>query len=238
MTDIRRVGDSGIHTVEGNIAGSRAAFLTKKRDKEAAEYEAEKNKIKEQNAAGVGRIDDKFNAATDSLEQEFRRRTVGLVTAEDFRKARELVVDVVQDGEKKQREREEEASQQRKKDRALKRKKMASTLSFTVDDDEDEGGGAASITAGNDKASSSSSISTATAAVSSSSSSSAAPSSSSCPSAVLMKKLKKDPTIDCSFLPDRDRDRAQQEERERLRLEWLKQQGDVKNEVRYSDDAS
>ena len=75
--DIRRVGDSGINTVEGNVAGARAARLTKEREKQGAEYEAAKNKIKNDNAAGVGRIDDKFNAASDASEQEFRRRTVG-----------------------------------------------------------------------------------------------------------------------------------------------------------------
>jgi hypothetical protein len=32
MTDIKRVGDAGIHTVEGNVAGLRAARLTKERD--------------------------------------------------------------------------------------------------------------------------------------------------------------------------------------------------------------
>ncbi len=82
MTDIRRVGDSGIHTIEGNVAGARAAELTKQREKEQAEYESVKNKIKHQNSVSVGRIDDKFNAASDILEQEFKKRTVGLVTAE------------------------------------------------------------------------------------------------------------------------------------------------------------
>jgi len=53
---------SGIHTVEGNVAGSRAARLTKQREAQKAEYESYKNKIKEQNSAAVGRIDDKFNA--------------------------------------------------------------------------------------------------------------------------------------------------------------------------------
>ena len=60
----------------------------------------------------------------------------GLVTAEDFRKARELVSDDITEGEKRQREREEEASSKRKNERALKRKKMASSLSFAMDDDD------------------------------------------------------------------------------------------------------
>ena len=137
MTDIKRVGDTGIHTVEGNIAGNRANRLTKQRDKQKADYEAAKNKIKEQNAAGVGRIDDKFSAATDSLEQEFRRRTVGLVTADDFRKAKAETEEVKIDKDKFSQQREHEAAEKRKKDRASKRKKMASSLSFTVDDDAD-----------------------------------------------------------------------------------------------------
>ena len=137
MTDIKRVGDTGIHTVEGNLAGSRASRLTKQRDIQKAEYETAKNKIKEQNAAGVGRIDDKFSAATDSLEQEFRRRTVGLVTADDFRKAKAETEDVKVDSENVVQRRELEAMERRKKERAMKRKKMASSLSFAVDDEAD-----------------------------------------------------------------------------------------------------
>jgi protein FAM50 len=138
MTDIKRVGDTGIHTVEGNIAGSRAAKLTKQREKEKAEYEAIKNKIKEQNSATIGRIDDKFNAASDVMEQEFRRRTVGLVSAEDFRRAREVAQETKNEHEKKQQELEKEVQEYKKKEKELKRKKMAATLSFGLDDDEEE----------------------------------------------------------------------------------------------------
>ena len=45
--------------------------------------------IKEDNAIttdSINRIDSKFAAATDTLEQEFRRKTVGLVSADDFKK--------------------------------------------------------------------------------------------------------------------------------------------------------
>lgn len=82
MTDIKRVGDAGIHTVEGNLAGSRAAGLNKQRQSQQSEYEEVKNKIKLQNSVQVGRIDDKFNAGSDILEEEFKKRTVGLVSAE------------------------------------------------------------------------------------------------------------------------------------------------------------
>ena len=54
MTDIRRIGDSGIHTVEGNVAGGRAARLTKERDAQKAEYEKTKTKIKDDLNGGIG----------------------------------------------------------------------------------------------------------------------------------------------------------------------------------------
>ena len=54
------------------------------------EYEAVKQKIKQENSVGVEsihQIDKKFNGntLTDSLEQEFRLKTIGLVTADEFR---------------------------------------------------------------------------------------------------------------------------------------------------------
>lgn len=69
MTDIKRVGDAGVYTQEGNLAGARAARLNKQREKDKAAYEAAKNKIKETNA--LGKIDDKFaSSSADALEQE------------------------------------------------------------------------------------------------------------------------------------------------------------------------
>ena len=133
MTDIKRIGDSGIHTVEGNVAGGRAAQLTKQRDKEQAEYERLKNKIKEQNSASLGRIDDKFSSSTEVLEQEFRQRTVGLVTAEDFRKARSLVDKAKELTEKKLLEERNALDEKKKADRDAKRKRMVSSLSFAND---------------------------------------------------------------------------------------------------------
>ena len=133
--------DTGIHTVEGNLAGERAARLSKKRAEDQAEYEAKKRKIEEDAALGVRKIDDKFNKHTteSAREQAFRQATTGLVTAADFKRAREVA-----DGEpaaaegagaeaavKKQAKAEKKAKQ-------LAKKKAASTLSFGDDlDDED-----------------------------------------------------------------------------------------------------
>ena len=47
---------------------------------------------------------------------------------------------------------------------------------------------------------------------------------------VKRNKLKKNPNVDTSFLPDREREEAERKERERLRLEWLTNQEQIKKE--------
>ena len=47
---------------------------------------------------------------------------------------------------------------------------------------------------------------------------------------VKRNKLKKNPNVDTSFLPDREREEAERKERERLRLEWLTKQERIKKE--------
>ena len=78
--------DTGINTVEGNVAGSRAAGLSKKRAAEQAEFEARKQKIKADSERGKLGIDAKFdsNQNVSAEEQKFRAKTVGLVTAEEY----------------------------------------------------------------------------------------------------------------------------------------------------------
>lgn len=43
-------------------------------------------------------------------------------------------------------------------------------------------------------------------------------------------RLKKNPNVDTSFLPDREREEAERKERERLRVEWLTKQEAIKKE--------
>lgn len=45
-----------------------------------------------------------------------------------------------------------------------------------------------------------------------------------------MKKVKKDPTVDTSFLPDREREEEENRLREELRQEWASQQQKLKEE--------
>jgi protein FAM50 len=228
MTDIKRIGSSGIHTVEGNVAGSRAAKLTKAREEQSASYEATKSKIKEQNTAVIGKIDDKFNVAADSAEQEFRRRTVGLVTAYEFRQARLTASSQdAQAQEHQQREDQQriDVGEKKKMDRAEKRKKMASTLSFDADGEDEppsfvpKKSKTVSAAMATDINLDSNVDSTTVGAAEESS------------SAVFKKKSMKNPDVDTSFLPDKDRDEMLEKEKLRLRQEWIDQQEIIKNEV-------
>lgn len=207
MTDIKRIGDSGIHTVEGNVAGARAARLTKQREAQQQQYELVKNKIKEENATGIGRIDDKFNSGSDRLEQEFRQKTIGLVSAEDFRKLKNAVDNSSTNLEAEQQDNKNKAmamDMMKKAQRAEKRKKMQSTLSFDVCEGEGEGDGAQEMLNSN--------------------------------SNPMKKKTLKNPSVDTAFLPDKERDEKLEYEKRRLQEEWLQAQETLKNEVNRSKD--
>ena len=47
---------------------------------------------------------------------------------------------------------------------------------------------------------------------------------------VQLKKFRKNPAVDTSFLPDREREEAERRQREKLRQEWLKRQEEMKQE--------
>jgi len=92
--------------------------------------------------------------------------------------------------------------------KAKKRKKSArATLSFALDDDEEASGEASGDVKGEASADADD----------------AEP-------ALKRSKLKKNPNVDTSFLPDREREEAERKERERLRLEWLEKQESMKKE--------
>ena len=217
--------DTGINTVEGNVAGSRAATLSKKRAAEQAEFEARKNKIKTDSERGKLGIDAKFDANTNvsAEEQIFRAKTVGLVTAEEFRKASaeaekaranrgvgDFGDEAGEEGggteiseEEKQRL-EKERKKAKKKALKEKKKRMAA-LSFAGDEElADEEERAHDVNPANDD-----------------------------PAAAGAndKAMVKNPTVDTSFLPDQEREQKAKAERERLRREWLERQKAIKEEL-------
>lgn len=219
MSDIKRIGDSGIHTIEGNIAGDLAAQFTKQREKQQKEYEALKNKIKESNKAVIGQINDKFSSTIDSAEQEFRRKTIGLVSAEDFRKASEetgkaqklydeqLLLDKEQQIEKDRLNEVLKA-----KERQIKRKKALSALSF-ADEEENSDSEQPNVKSRKVNAEPKGKADEVT------------------------KNIPKKPTslknpnVDTSFLPDARREKEIELQKEKLKKEWLEEQERIKEEV-------
>lgn len=114
MTDIRRVGDSGVHTVEGNVAGARAARLTREREKQQQSYEEEKRK-KKMGMNVFRSIDEHFVSGPAGPSQREERKEKG-PTDEEKKEVERLRAEV-KTLEKKKRKR-----------------KMAASLSFDVDE--------------------------------------------------------------------------------------------------------
>lgn len=179
--------DSGIHTVEGTVAGARAAELDRKRQRDQEAFEERKRQLTAASSPSLS-MESKFAGGTDQEEQKFRTKTYGLVTAEEFKRLAEAAAageeTVETETEEERVEREKAAKKAAKKARKAKKKMMA-TLSFAGEEEE---------------------------VVEES------------------KTSKKDPTVDTSFLPDRQREEQARTERERLEREWIEQQEQIKQE--------
>lgn len=78
MSNIERYGSSGVFTVEGNVAGSRAARLTKQREAQQQEYELKKKDIQSTNQRSVT-IDSLFESHRDLDDEEFKVRTLFMI---------------------------------------------------------------------------------------------------------------------------------------------------------------
>jgi len=225
--------ESGIHTIEGNLAGNRAAQLTKKRQSEQRDFEARKQKLKLDSEKASQTIDSKFNVNTklSKAEQTFRTKTVGLVTAAEFKKAT-LEAELAKQGKlkhlegddgtngdskggkdlsEKEKKKQEKLKKKEKKKRMKKRKRMISTLSFADAEDAEgmiDDSFATQATATTTKDSQSDET-----------------------IANLSNENKKNPNVDTSFLPDRKREEDAITERERLKEEWHTQQERIKKEM-------
>jgi protein FAM50 len=68
----------------------RAMQLQKRRQQQAEDIEIKKKKIEEDNR--MTSIDNKFKAHYDAVEQLLKTDTIGLVTLEDMKKKRELII--------------------------------------------------------------------------------------------------------------------------------------------------
>mmetsp|Transcript_23389 Transcript_23389/g.35560 ORF Transcript_23389/g.35560 Transcript_23389/m.35560 type:complete len:392 (+) Transcript_23389:77-1252(+) len=228
---------TGIHTVEGNVAGSRAGMLTKQRQKNQQEFQEKKDKIIQDSKRGRKSIDSKFdsNAALSFEERTFREKTVGLVTADEFKKAAEESAEMAE--KRKQGllnedgsgmvlgpdgiaheflSEEERLKSKRKREKALKRekkkrKKMLNTLSFADAEDADDIVQDLKMNPSQERDDKRS--------MSSKSTNSS------------RKEVKKNPHVDTSFLPDKEREIQLSTERHRLKAEWIAKQNKIKDEL-------
>jgi protein FAM50 len=222
---------TGIHTVEGNVAGSRAAALSKQREAAQLEFQKKRSQIKHESQKGRKSMDDKFdsNAAMSFEERMFRSKTVGLVSAEDFKKA-QLDSEVMakkrkqgllnEDGTKAGLNGEdgltgeEKAKLEKKRRKEMKRvkkkrAKMLNTLSFADAEDADDIIQDLKLDYDDKRKSKSN----------------------------MPAEVKKDPNIDTSFLPDKERENRMTAERQRLKNEWIANQNKLKEqllEITYS----
>ncbi|XP_008213949.1 uncharacterized protein LOC100116858 [Nasonia vitripennis] len=191
----------------------RAMQLMKKR--EIAQQEIELRKKKIENDLKIHNIENKFATHYNAVEQQLKTSTIGLVTLDEMKAKQE---NIVKERERKLAQKAKEKEQE--KERALaakqaeksKQKNQIKALSFNLDEDEEEEGGAVSDEDSDAKSEKSSVSKTSE------------------HSEPLVKKIKKNPDVDTSFLPDREREEEENRLREELRQEWARKQNALKEE--------
>lgn len=181
--------DAGSHTVEGNVSGSRAAMLEKKRQAEQAIFELEKQKRQRATMQSTLEIGSKFQRARIGSveEQAFKAKTIGLISAKEFKEAaKQKESQSEPDGGLLKAAAKEDAKREKIKKKKTD-KKVSSRLSFMDPKDDQD---------------------------------------------VAMKEMTslKDPTVDTSFLADRNREILEQARRKALEQEWKQRQSAMRNE--------
>ncbi|KAJ8898229.1 hypothetical protein PR048_003589 [Dryococelus australis] len=192
----------------------RAMHLMKKREKAQQEIEFRKKKIEED--LKISNIENKFAAHYDAVEQQLKSSTIGLVTLDEMKAKQE---NIVKERERKlaQKQLEKEQEKQRileaKQAEKNRQKQQIQALSFNLDedgDDEDEENDEINniLEDADDKSISESEMEP----------------------PEKKKKIRKNPDVDTSFLPDREREDEENRMREELRQEWAAKQSSLKEE--------
>ncbi|KAK0075376.1 hypothetical protein PV325_003822 [Microctonus aethiopoides] len=187
----------------------RAMQLMKKREIAQQEIELRKKKIEDD--LKIHNIENKFATHYNAVEQQLKTSTIGLVTLNEMKAKQEHIV---KERERKLAQKEREKEQE--KERALaakqaeknKQKRQIHALSFDLEVDEAE------LSDDEDDDLDKSNRSTDDV------NSTSGP----------VKKIKKNPDVDTSFLPDREREDEENRLREELRQEWARKQNALKEE--------
>lgn len=184
----------------------RAMQLMKKREIAQQEIELRKKKIEDD--LKIHNIENKFATHYNAVEQQLKTSTIGLVTLNEMKAKQE---NIVKERERKLAQKEREKEQE--KERALaakqaeknKQKRQIQALSFSLDEDEVE------VSAEEEEEETKER----------SKDNDLGP---------VVKKIKKNPDVDTSFLPDREREEEENRLREELRQEWARKQNALKEE--------
>ncbi|CAJ1407440.1 unnamed protein product [Effrenium voratum] len=126
-----RAYESGndIRQMVATSEGGRAYKLLVRREETRAAAEAEKANIENETKKRkqIANIADKYSSASlaEDLEEEFKRQTVGLISAEEFKAKRQAIDDMI---------RETQQAEKDKKALRVKRTVKAAQLSFEADD--------------------------------------------------------------------------------------------------------
>ncbi|XP_026745959.1 protein FAM50 homolog [Trichoplusia ni] len=192
----------------------RAMHLMKKREKAQQEIELRKKKIEED--LKMVNIENKFATHYDAVEQQLKSSTIGLVTLDEMKAKQEHIV---REREKKLAQKKAEKEKERQKEieakqaQKNKQKRQIQALSFDMNEEEEEDDA--------QEDSEDSSVDEKPPLEDKSWRDKEEP---------LYKKIKKNPDVDTSFLPDREREEADLKLREELRLEWVMTQASLKDE--------
>ncbi|KAI0064559.1 XAP5-domain-containing protein [Artomyces pyxidatus] len=191
--------------------GRREDALVKQRNQAREDFERQKQQLINETEKARPSTN-RFVGQNDSMEDSLKRSTVGLVRLEEFQQRRKEL----EEAKAREAARTDELKPsgglfcvenllREDQKKAKKRKKSAkATLSFALDEDGEDGAdGSGASTPRGDSAGDNPSK---------------------------RAKLKKNPHVDTSFLPDREREEAERREREDLRQQWLKRQEEMKQE--------
>lgn len=219
--------------------GGRAAQLMKKRELEQQEIEFRKKKLEEE--LRLNNIENKFATHYDAVEQQLKTSTIGLVTLDQMKAKQE---DIVREREKKlalkkdEKDKELQKALEARQQEKNKQMKQINSLSFAFDEEEEEDEESEQkkkevIDQDKNESTEKKSPSSADGIESSE-----VPGNSSKKKtkwteegeSLIPKKIRKNPDVDTSFLPDREREEQENRLREELRQEWVAQQSELKEQ--------
>lgn len=201
----------------------RAMQLMKKRELAQQEIEFRKKKIEED--LKINNIENKFASHYDAVEQQLKSSTIGLVTLDQMKAKQE---DIVREREKKLAQKKEEKDREKlkaleaKQAEKNKQRQQIQALSFNLEEDEEEDEEKPAASS-EDEANSDSEEEHPQQKVQKHWMTEE-------DDGHIRKKIRKNPDVDTSFLPDREREEKENKLREELRQEWVSQQATLKDQ--------